>query len=286
MAYVLAAIVSWGAYFPFAKILLLKLSPEVFLAFRLGLGTLVLGALAVRYGSGAWLRGLAGWRPLLPALVGIVLHQMIQLAGLRLTSATHTAWILTLIPPATGTLAWLFLGERMTRRQACGLAVALAGVMLFVSRGDLSRLSLSGNRGDLLALASVGTWSAYTVMCRALVGRHHPLFLSAAHMGLGFVFFLVLGAAGIPAQAAALDARDWAAVVVIGVLPSGLAYYWWNAGLRALGSVNTSVFLFLEAVVASFSGALVLGEAFTRDMAAYAVVMAAGVFFSVKKGRR
>ena len=46
--FVLAAITAWGLYFPYAKLILQKLSPTVFVVFRFGIGLLVLLALSVR----------------------------------------------------------------------------------------------------------------------------------------------------------------------------------------------------------------------------------------------
>ena len=53
----------------------------------------------------------------LAGFVGIVLHQFIQLNGLKTTSATNTGWILTLIPPVTGILGWFWLKERVAIQQ-------------------------------------------------------------------------------------------------------------------------------------------------------------------------
>jgi drug/metabolite transporter (DMT)-like permease len=102
-------------------------------------------------------------------------------------------------------------------------------------------------------------------------------------MFLGFLFFALIGGWGISLRVTALDMHDWIVIVVIGVIPSGLAYYWWNAGLKRLSAMNTSMFLFIEAIVASVTAALLLGEAFTVVMAGFAVLIAAGVY--VGQGR-
>lgn len=275
--YVLGAITAWGSYFPFAKLILERLSPEVFLVFRLGIGTVILLLLSRRLRKSFAVRR----RDLLilvgAGCIGIIAHQMIQLTGLRYTTATNTGWILTLIPPVTGVLGWLFLRERVTARQVVGLGIAILGVVLFVSRGDPTQLSFIQHYGDLLALLSVGTWSVYTVVTKSRLSRYDPLPVSAMHMGLGFLFFLLLAGRHIPAQVGGLEPLHWLVIVLIGVIPSGLAYYWWNAGLQRLSAVNTSMFLFIEAIVASLAGALLLGEAFTPSMALYAAIIVAGV---------
>ncbi|HEX9750951.1 MAG TPA: DMT family transporter [candidate division Zixibacteria bacterium] len=275
--FVLAAITSWGANFPYTKIVLAKLSSPVFLVLRFGIGaiTLTLLSFATRRTQRPARKD---WGIILgAALVGIVLHQWTQLTGLRFTSATNTGWILTLIPPVTGLMAWSFLRERVTKRQLTGLAIALIGVTLFIARGQWQSLSMIGNRGDLLVFLSVFTWSGYTVMTRARLSHYDPLPLTALHMTLGFVAFLAVGAGNLPEQIGRLTMREWVIVAAIGLVPSGLAYYWWNAGLARLGSLNTSMFIFIEAVVASAAGWVLLGEQFTRSMAIWAIVIFVGV---------
>jgi drug/metabolite transporter (DMT)-like permease len=283
--FVLGAIVSWGAYFPFAKLILQKLSPLVFLVFRFGIGAAVLFALSLQQGKSFRIQRRDWLGVALAAAVGIVLHQFIQLAALERTSATNTGWIITLIPPVAGIMAWVFLRERITLRQGIGLGIAMTGVVLFISNGRITDLSLGRNFGDLLAFGSVLTWSAYTIITKSRLQRYDPLPLSAIYMGLGCVVFFSLGAGSVVEEASRLTASEWIIVVLIGVIPTGLAYYWWNAGLLRLGTMNTSMFLFIEAIVASVVSYLVLGELFSTVMIAFAAVMVIGVYIAQTKGR-
>jgi drug/metabolite transporter (DMT)-like permease len=276
--FILAAITTWGAYFPYAKVILRTISPESFLILRLGVGTLTLALLnlklrkSLRIARRDWLFvSLAG-------IVGIVLHQFIQLNGLKTTSATNTGWILTLIPPVTGILGWYWLKERVAIHKIIGLIVAMAGVTLLVARGDLSQLAIGRHRGDLFALASVGTWSLYTVMIKSRLSRYEPLAVAAVHMALGFMVFGVVGADDLAREAQAMRPSDWLIAILIGIVPSGLAYYWWAAGLKRLSAIDTSMFLFTEAIVASLTGWLVLDEVFTPAMVLGTVIIIVGVW--------
>ena len=285
-AYVIAAITAWGAYFPFAKIILLKLSPVVFLVFRLGIGAAVLLAMNARFGKSFATKRSDLVVVVLAGLIGVVAHQLLQVTGLKFTTATNVGWTLTIIPPVTGLLGWIFLKERIALAQVAGLIVAMIGVVFFISRGRPTQLSMSGNAGDLLALASVFSWSIYTVVTKSRLSSYDPLPVSTIHMGLGFFAFLLIGAWDIPAQIPALTMSDWFVIIVIGIVPSGLAYYWWNAGLQRLSAVNTSTFLFVEAIVASVAGFILLGERFTATMIFAAAIIILGVSVTqLRRGR-
>ena len=279
--YVTAAVLFWGAYFPFAKILLRKISLAFFLTLRLGIGAAVLYALC------AFLR-----RPLtfprrdlfwiaLGGIFGVLLHQLLQVEGIKYTSATNVGWILTLIPPVTGLMAWAFLKESISLRQVVGLTVAMTGLLFFISRGHVEGLSLIRNYGDLLCLLSVFTWSIYNIINKYALSRHDPMPLSALQMAMGFAFFFALGAQGFSAEVASLGTYEWGLVVAIGILPSGLAYHWWNAGLKRLPALDTNLFLFVEAIFASLTGHWVLGEEFTLAMSLYALVIFVGVYIAI-----
>lgn len=282
--YVMAAITAWGVYFPFAKLILLKLSPIVFLVFRLGIGASVLALMCLRRRKSLRIPAGDAGIVVVAGLIGIVLHQLVQVTGLKFTTATHTGWILTVIPPVTGILGWLFLRERMTLGQVAGLVIAMIGVVFFVTDGRPTTLSLTTNRGDLLALTSVGTWSVYTVLTKSRLTRLAALPVITLQMAVGFGVFLLMGARAIPSEISRLNGSDWLIVVLIGVIPSGLAYLWWTSGLQRLSAVNTATFLFIEAIIASLAGFLLLGEQFTITMVVASGIIIAGV--SITQRRR
>jgi drug/metabolite transporter (DMT)-like permease len=105
-------------------------------------------------------------------------------------------------------------------------------------------------------------------------------------MAVGFLAFLTLTLAETGFYLPPLTRTDWMMIVTIGVFPSGLAYYWWNAGLQRLSVINTSMFLFIEAIFASVAGALLLGEQFTLPMAGFAILIAVGVYVSQTRPNR
>ncbi|GAB4323181.1 MAG: hypothetical protein Kow0074_15200 [Candidatus Zixiibacteriota bacterium] len=277
VVYVLLAIVSWGVYFSFAIVILRKLTAVEFLMFRWGIGAATLLTLngVIRRS----LRVARTDRPVIAAaiLIGIVVHQLLQVNGLKYTTSTNTGWILTIIPPVTGVLGWIFLRERMQWRQMIGLIIGMTGVALFVTNGDLNQISISDHLGDILVFGSVFTWSVYTILTKSRLGRYDALALSIVYMLWGFGAFVVLKLLESGLRFPSLTASEWLIVIGIGVFPSGLAYYWWNAGLQRLTAVNTSMFLFIEAIVASAVGAILLGEVFSTAMGGFALLIVAGV---------
>ena len=87
-------------------------------------------------------------------------------------TATNASLINGTGPLMIGLLAALTLHERFGRRRAIGTLISLAGVALIVSGGSLAALAHQRlNVGNLLVLAAVVTWGAYSVMHRIITAH-------------------------------------------------------------------------------------------------------------------
>src|SRR2546427_8405039 len=77
------------------------------------------------------------------ALVGVFPGQVIVTWGTRMSLASNAALLTLTLPISTAVLAFIFLGERMSRIRWASFALAIAGVLL-CSGIDFKSLSLGG----------------------------------------------------------------------------------------------------------------------------------------------
>jgi drug/metabolite transporter (DMT)-like permease len=78
-----------------------------------------------------------------------------------------------------------------------------------------------------------------------------------------------------------------AGILYIGLVSTALAYYLWNKGLERIDAGRASLFIFVQPVVGSLLGFLVLGEALSaRFFAGGALVLAGVVLSMLAPGRR
>jgi len=164
----LLSVVFWGTSFVATKIALRELSPTtlIFVRFAQGSALMIVILLFRREMS---LPPKATWPWLgLMGFVGIFVHQLLQVHGLKLTTATTTGWLIGLIPLWTAVLSRFVLKEPMSRQKVIGLLLGFAGALLLISRGNLSSqlLALPATRGDLLVLLSTLNWAVYSVLGR------------------------------------------------------------------------------------------------------------------------
>jgi len=131
----LAAVTLWGWTFIATKILLEELGPVEIFALRLAIALpVLLVILAVRRTPFELSR--ADWVPIGAAGGMFGFHFVLQLTGLRGTTATNTGWIIAFTPLTLAVLSWVVLREPIGRGIAGGIAIATLGIVLLVSRGD------------------------------------------------------------------------------------------------------------------------------------------------------
>lgn len=278
-------IVVWGWTFVATKICLAYLDPVELVGARFLIGVpLLLAVVLARRVPVRFARADAA-----PLAVGagiITAHFLIQATALRYTSATHTGWMIAVIPLMIALLAQVFLKERVEQRVWTGIGIATAGIVLLVSKGRLGSLGWLENPGDWLALLSTVTWSVYTITTRDLSRSRDPLSVTLAVytplflLGLG-VIALRSGLAPLlalpPTGAAAL-----AFLVVLGTI----AQWFWQIGIARVGAARAGVFLYLEPIATTALAVPLLQESFGALAAAGGLLILAGVWWAERSAGR
>jgi len=282
MLEVTCTVVIWGATFVATKIALQEVSPATVVWLRFAMGVVVLGVAVLLRGEFEIPRPAdLGYFALL-GFIGVALHQWLQANGLKTAQATTTAWIVATIPVFVTLLGWLVLGERPSALQFMGMALAAAGVLLIVSKGDLAGLFRNGvgTEGDLLVLASAPNWAIYTVLSRRELQRHPAARMMFYVMLAGWLFVTVWAMGFGPglSEIGDLDLRGWAAVAGLGILGSGLAYITYYDALQILPASQLAVFLNVEPMVTTLLAAPLLGEPITGLVLLGGVVILAGIY--------
>lgn len=116
------------------------------------------------------------WVYLVLALLGVFPAQVITTWGTRMSLASNAALLTLTLPVSTALLAFVFLGERMTRIRWISFALAIAGVLLC---SDIDFHSLNFGSGYLLGnlLIFVGTLGSafYNSYGKKVLERYSPM---------------------------------------------------------------------------------------------------------------
>ena len=124
---------------------------------------------------------------------GTGLHNAFAYVGLQYTTATNGVILNSSVPIMIIVLGWLVYRDTITRVQALGVAISLAGVLAILTRGDPAVLAgLTLNKGDLIVVVGMIFWAAYTVFLRMKPADLPGLALLACCGCVGVVLLLPL----------------------------------------------------------------------------------------------
>ena len=191
-------------------------------------------------------------------LSGGGLHLALQWLGLHYTTATSGILYLSTTPIFILLLA-APLGERVGPRQWAGVLLSFAGVFLIATQGDPTRLSF--NAGDMLALASMFMWAAYTVLLRVRRDALSVLELLVVVCAFGLLFMMPWVAWELVFNPLIqLNAAGALAVLYSAVGSLLIAYAGWSYVVTRLGAARAGATMHLMPALGIGLAALFLGE--------------------------
>ncbi len=253
----------WGASFIAMKVALRDVSPSTIMWLRFGMGVFVLGAIVFSRKQFYFPAGKdLGFFALL-GFLGLTLHLWLQTTALKTAQASTSAWIVTTTPVYIALLGWILLKEKLGWLRIGGIALASAGVLLILSKGQLSALVSGhfGTQGDYLILASAPIWAIYTVLSRRSLSSHPAALKMLYVMFFGWLSTSVLFFSGPGlSEIGQLTFSGWLGIVFLGIICSGFANAAWYDALQVVPASQVGVFLYLEPLVAMVVAGVVLGE--------------------------
>jgi drug/metabolite transporter (DMT)-like permease len=211
-----------------------------------------------------WPMMLRHWRILLLlSMLMVSVGNTLVYVALEQTTAINVSLVNAVQPVVMILAAWLLDRDTVTRLQGVGIALSLTGVLLVISRADLTAiLTLRFNQGDYWMFVAVVCFALYAVIHRRAPRGLHPLVLLQAVTGLGALgivpIYLAEWAAG--ETRLTITVGTVAAMLYVSLLASFISILFWNRALADIGSQRAGVFLYLLPVFSSVLSILVLDE--------------------------
>jgi drug/metabolite transporter (DMT)-like permease len=217
--------------------------------------------------------------------LGVAGFNVLTYTGLKYTMASNALLLHSVTPVLILAVGYLFLDEKVQRRQLFGVLVSLCGLLVIVARGQMQTLlSLSVNRGDLWVLSAVTTWALYTVCLRWRPPGLSSLAFTGSLTAIGviaiaplFVWDYVQGAR------TQWNSATVAAVLYFGLFPSVLAYFFWNRSVREVGPNRAGFFMHLVPVFGITLSVIFLRESLALFHAVGMALIFTGIYLASKR---
>jgi drug/metabolite transporter (DMT)-like permease len=205
--------------------------------------------------------------------------------GGRSTAAVNIGLLYAAAPVLIALASALWLHERFGWLQSLGVALALAGVLHVLLRGDWAALAqLRVNTGDLWVAVAVLCWAAYSLLLRAWPSAFGPvarLTLTAIGGIVVLIPFTVWEAvAWWPSE---LSWKSAALVLAAALIPGAGAYGAYSVMQRTLGAARVGVVLYLGPLYSAVIGWWVLGEAIETFHSVGALLILPGIWLSTRR---
>lgn len=162
-------------------------------------------------------------------IAGLFGYHFFYFTALRNAPAVEASLIAYLWPLLIVIGSALMPGERLAWNHVAGALLGLSGTFLIVTRGGGLSFDASHAFGYAMAGVCALVWSAYSLLSRRFpsVPTTVVTWFCAATSALSLACHLMLEETVLPA-----DAGQWLAVLGLGLMPVGAAFYAWDIGVK------------------------------------------------------
>jgi drug/metabolite transporter (DMT)-like permease len=196
------------------------------------------------------------------AILSVTNFSIFIYMALKLSTATNTVLINSMIPIFIVMVSWLGFKERITLRQSIGIAISLAGLMFIIANGNLSTLiAVRFSKGDLWTICAGFSWALYSVLLRKCPIELNPLSFLATLIIIGTLFIspfyiweMSIG------KTMNISKASIGSIVYVALFASILAYIFWNKAIQIVGANKTGIFIHLMPVFSIILAIIFLDE--------------------------
>ncbi|WP_299509770.1 EamA family transporter, partial [uncultured Limnohabitans sp.] len=258
---ILAAI--WGSSFLFMRQAALELGALPTAAIRVSIAALFL--LPILLAKGHWADLRRHWKPVL--FVGVlnsgIPFALYSFAVMHITTGFSSILNAT-VPLFGAVVAWLWLGDKPSLSRTLGLAIGFGGVVLLAGGQASFKPNASGIAPAWAVLACLAATTCYALSA-SFTKKHIPSLpplVTATGSQIGATLALALPALWFRPDHWP-SASAWGALLVVGVLCTGVAYILYFKLIENSGPARALTVTFLVPVFAIAYGVMFLGETVT-----------------------
>ncbi|MGE8063704.1 aromatic amino acid exporter YddG [Pseudomonas sp. NPDC089569] len=187
-------------------------------------------------GFSPWRQPWAVWAT---GFVGIFVYHALYFFALKSAPAAEASLINYLWPLLLVLFSAFVAAEKLSKRQVFGAVLGLAGTAFIMQQRDTHAAAAMPVAGYLAALGCALIWAGYSVFNRRFQDVPSSIIGGICGMSAaaGLLFHLAFETTVWP------DAGQWAAIVVLGLGPAGLAFFAWDhatkhGSLATLGALS------------------------------------------------
>jgi len=217
------------------------------------------------------------------AILSITNFSIFIYMALKLSTATNTVLINSMIPIFIVMVSWLGFKERITLRQSIGIAISLVGLIFIIANGNLSTLiSVRFSKGDLWTICAGISWALYSVLLRKCPIELNSLSFLATLIIIGTLFispFYIWEMS--TGKTMNISQASIGSIVYVALFASILGYIFWNKAIQIIGANKTGIFIHLMPVFSIILAIIFLDEKLRGYHIKGAILIFSGILLTI-----
>ncbi len=285
VALMILSTIFWAGAFIGGKLAVVEFPPFGLTFLRFFFASIMIFSVMVKYEKKNWRLKKEDYPIMIfLGLVGMVGYHILFFISLKYTTAINASMIAATNPLLTTILAVFFLKEKLGARKISGIIIALIGVIITISRGDLSILmNFTFNKGDLLMVVAVSCWAIYSIVSRKVMVKYSPLILTTYSFVLCTLFTLPFAILENPnSYLKNTTLSGWGGILYMAIFPSTIGYLVQQTAIKELGPSKTAIFINLVPVFSMILSVVILKESITMITILSVIFIVIGVYLTTK----
>jgi drug/metabolite transporter (DMT)-like permease len=218
-------------------------------------------------------------------ICGLYVYFLMENTALTYSSVSNVGVIVSIAPFLTLLASRLVIKEQKLHLQYyIGFALAIFGVCLMSYSGKIA-LKLNPF-GDFLAFVGILVWAVYSVLTRMIANKGYSTLLVTRTMFFYAFSAMLCHQILFPSawELQILFAKEYLFhFLFLGVVASALCFVTWNFGLKTIGTIQSSAYLYLSPVITIVFAMLFLKERITLVSAIGAGLTFLGLLVSQRR---
>lgn len=240
------------------------------------------------YKKAPWPKG-TQWKTIfILSILNFVFSNGLSTWGVKYISSGLGA-ILGAIFPLWIVIITLFRGEKIARLAILGLVISFCGVCL-IFYDHLSDFLIPDFRfGIFLSLIATVTWAFGTLYTKKKAASFNPYFSLGLQMFISsIIIFAITGATGTGINISTIPAISWWSIGYLVIIGSVMTFIAFIYALQNLPPEISSIYAYVNPIVAVLFGALIFDESLTLAIATGGSITLLGLYlvnYSIRKAR-
>lgn len=222
------------------------------------------------------------------SILNFVLSNALSTWGVKYISSGLGAIIGACVPLWIVIISF-FQGERLSKFSILGLLISFSGVCVIFYDHLADFLIPDFRFGIIISVISTITWAFGTLYTKQKAASFNPYFSLGIQMFLSSILlFAYNGATGTAVNLAEIPAISWWSIAYLVVFGSVLTFIAFIYALQNLPAAISSVYSYINPIIAVLLGALIFGETLNAAIAIGGSVTLFGLYlinYSLRKAR-